>query len=252
MDENTSDSPAPKADTTPTVPMPTETALADTAIESPVTQSEPASPDVSSATEPPATPLPSTDDANVIDGQVPPSPVSEQGGETVAPLPPAIPYSSDAVLHEAPTPTTAPAPVEATPVAPSSVGSGEATAPAPTPVKTEAEVTAPVPTLESEIQRSSVDAILHALSPAQLKAIVKKYLYARSIEGRASRDAHLLERKKLIITLIGERKRITRKEVMKLVGISRTGAKRYLNLLEKEGKIVQHGKIGPKVYYTLP
>lgn len=145
------------------------------------------------------------------------------------------------VVQSASVPTETPAPTV------SSAGS----TPSPAPVKTEAEVSAPLPTLESEVRRSSVDEILHALSPAQLKAIVKKYLYERSIEGRASRDRHLLERKQLILKLIGERSRITRKEVMKLVGISRTGAKRYLNLLEKEGKIVQHGKIGPKVYYTL-
>lgn len=149
------------------------------------------------------------------------------------------------IVQSAPAPTEsqAPAPTRAV----GSVGS-EAT---PAQVKMEAEVSAPLPTLESEVRRSSVDEILHALSPAQIKAIVKKYLYARSIEGRASRDRHLVERKQLILKLIGERSRITRKEVMKLVSISRTGAKRYLNLLEKEGKIVQHGKIGPKVYYTL-
>lgn len=226
MDENTSTpapdvatpiSDAPTAEATATPPAP--------AVETPIETFEAV---VESASVPTGE---STPTVEVV--QETPTPIIEQ---TVAPA-----SAQGEIVQSAPAPTETPAPTV------SSAGS----APSPAPVKTEAEVSAPLPTLESEVRRSSVDEILHALSPAQLKAIVKKYLYARSIEGRASRDVHLQQRKQLILKLIGERSRITRKEVMKLVGISRTGAKRYLNLLEKEGKIVQHGKIGPKVYYTL-
>jgi len=46
-------------------------------------------------------------------------------------------------------------------------------------------------------------------------------------------------------------RQIQNNDVEKLVGVSNATAERYLNELEKEGKLVQHGTIGPEVFYTL-
>lgn len=45
--------------------------------------------------------------------------------------------------------------------------------------------------------------------------------------------------------------RITNNEVERLLGVSNATAERYLDELEKEGKLIQHGEIGPNVFYTL-
>jgi len=45
--------------------------------------------------------------------------------------------------------------------------------------------------------------------------------------------------------------RITNNDVEKLLGVSDATATRYLDKLEKEGKIWQEGKTGRFVYYTL-
>ncbi|MCK4386647.1 MAG: DUF977 family protein [Candidatus Pacebacteria bacterium] len=45
--------------------------------------------------------------------------------------------------------------------------------------------------------------------------------------------------------------KITNNDVEKLCGVSHATAERYLDELEKNGKLTQHGKIGTNVFYTL-
>ena len=47
------------------------------------------------------------------------------------------------------------------------------------------------------------------------------------------------------------RKEFDREDVEKLLGVSDNTALKYLNELEAEGKIMQVGEAGPKVYYSL-
>ncbi|MBU4480254.1 DUF977 family protein [Patescibacteria group bacterium] len=45
--------------------------------------------------------------------------------------------------------------------------------------------------------------------------------------------------------------KITNNDVEKICNVSNATAERYLDQLEKEGKLIQHGKIGTDVFYTL-
>jgi len=57
------------------------------------------------------------------------------------------------------------------------------------------------------------------------------------------------ENKSKALELAGMRGRITNDEVEKLLGVSNATAERYLNELEKEGKLKQVGNTGKSVYY---
>jgi len=52
-----------------------------------------------------------------------------------------------------------------------------------------------------------------------------------------------------ISDLLGEKSQITNNDVQKLLGVSDATATRYLDELEKEGKLRQVGKTGKHVYY---
>ena len=56
--------------------------------------------------------------------------------------------------------------------------------------------------------------------------------------------------KELILKYIQANGKIQNNDAEKLVGVSNATAERYLNELEKEGKITQHGTIGKSVFYT--
>lgn len=56
--------------------------------------------------------------------------------------------------------------------------------------------------------------------------------------------------KELILKYIQANGKIQNNDVEKLVGVSNATAERYLNELEKEGHITQHGSIGKSVFYT--
>ncbi|MFA5877379.1 MAG: DUF977 family protein [Candidatus Paceibacterota bacterium] len=56
--------------------------------------------------------------------------------------------------------------------------------------------------------------------------------------------------KEKILEYIQTHGKIQNNDVEKLVGVSNATAERYLNELEKEGKITQHGTIGKSVFYT--
>lgn len=58
------------------------------------------------------------------------------------------------------------------------------------------------------------------------------------------------ENKQKILEFIQTNGRIQNHDVEKLARVSNATAERYLNELEKEGKLTQHGVIGQGVFYT--
>jgi predicted HTH transcriptional regulator len=59
------------------------------------------------------------------------------------------------------------------------------------------------------------------------------------------------ENKKKIMEFVQANEKIQNNDVEKLAGVSNATAERYLNELEKEGKLTQHGVIGQNVFYTI-
>lgn len=66
---------------------------------------------------------------------------------------------------------------------------------------------------------------------------------AKQVEQKA-------ENKQKIIAFVQEHGKIQNNDVEKLAGVSNATAERYLDELEKEGKLTQHGEIGQSVFYT--
>mgnify|MGYP001583178688 FL=1 len=58
------------------------------------------------------------------------------------------------------------------------------------------------------------------------------------------------ENKQKILAFVQEHGKIQNNDVEKLTGVSNATAERYLDELEKEGKLTQHGTIGQGVFYT--
>lgn len=58
------------------------------------------------------------------------------------------------------------------------------------------------------------------------------------------------ENKQKILEFVQANGKIQNNDVEKLAGVSNATAERYLDELEKEGKITQHGAIGQSVFYT--
>lgn len=58
------------------------------------------------------------------------------------------------------------------------------------------------------------------------------------------------ENKQKILTFVQEHGKIQNNDVEKLVGVSNATAERYLDELEKERKLTQHGESGQAVFYT--
>lgn len=59
------------------------------------------------------------------------------------------------------------------------------------------------------------------------------------------------ENKVKILEFLQGKGRITNNNVEKLCGVSNNTAERYLDELEKEGKLIQNGKTGQSFFYTL-
>ncbi len=68
-------------------------------------------------------------------------------------------------------------------------------------------------------------------------------LIAKQVEQKA-------ENKQKILTFVQEHGKIQNNDVEKLAGVSNATAERYLDELEKEGKLTQQGTIGQNVFYT--
>jgi len=67
----------------------------------------------------------------------------------------------------------------------------------------------------------------------------------------AEQAAKKAENKKKILEFVQAHEKIQNNDVEKLSGVSNATAERYLDELEKEGKLTQHGAIGQSVFYTL-
>ncbi len=59
------------------------------------------------------------------------------------------------------------------------------------------------------------------------------------------------ENKEKILEFLQENEKITNDNVEKLCEVSHATAERYLDQLEKEGKLTQQGEIGANVFYIL-
>ena len=59
------------------------------------------------------------------------------------------------------------------------------------------------------------------------------------------------ENKKKVLQLFKQKGKVVNDDVEKLLGVSNATAERYLDELEKEGKLIQHGNTGKSVFYTL-
>jgi len=60
-----------------------------------------------------------------------------------------------------------------------------------------------------------------------------------------------IENKGKILEFMREKERVTNNDIEKLLVVSDATSTRYLDELEKEGKIEQHGTTGKSVFYTL-
>ncbi|MSU74152.1 winged helix-turn-helix domain-containing protein [Candidatus Kaiserbacteria bacterium] len=58
------------------------------------------------------------------------------------------------------------------------------------------------------------------------------------------------DNKQKILAFVQANGKIQNNDVEKLAGVSNATAERYLDELEKEGKLTQHGTIGQSVFYT--
>lgn len=72
-----------------------------------------------------------------------------------------------------------------------------------------------------------------------------------STEFIAKQMEQKVENKQKILAFVQEYGKIQNNDVEKLVGVSNATAERYLDELEKEGKLAQHGTIGQNVFYSL-
>ncbi len=57
--------------------------------------------------------------------------------------------------------------------------------------------------------------------------------------------------KQKILDFLNTHEKVQNNDEEKLTGVSNATAERYLDELEKEGKLTQHGTIGQSVFYTL-
>ena len=67
----------------------------------------------------------------------------------------------------------------------------------------------------------------------------------------AKQVAQKAENKQKILAFVQTNGKIQNNDVEKLAGVSNATAERYLDELEKDGKLTQHGEIGQSVFYTL-
>lgn len=59
------------------------------------------------------------------------------------------------------------------------------------------------------------------------------------------------KRKKEILEILKEKKKVSNKELRKKLGVSKRSVVRYMDELEKQGKVAQVGKTGRNAYYSL-
>ncbi len=77
------------------------------------------------------------------------------------------------------------------------------------------------------------------------------------VEEENSSKQHQPKRKKTktkeekVLSLFDKKKKVSNNDVEKLLEVSDSTATKYLQRLEDEGKIIQHGKTGKYTYYSL-
>ena len=77
------------------------------------------------------------------------------------------------------------------------------------------------------------------------------YIARRKANGLiAEQSARKAENKQKILAFILANGKTQNHEVEGLLGVSKATAERYLDELENEGKLTQHGAIGQNVFYT--
>ncbi|MBU1179691.1 winged helix-turn-helix transcriptional regulator, partial [Patescibacteria group bacterium] len=84
----------------------------------------------------------------------------------------------------------------------------------------------------------------------------KKGVPCQDSSGRGKKESLIKKQalaksanKQKILELLADKKKIANNDVEKLLGVSDATTERYLDELEKEGKIKQVGKTGKHVYY---
>jgi len=79
------------------------------------------------------------------------------------------------------------------------------------------------------------------------------YYFARQKCGSVTpeQSKKKAENKKRVLDFLHENEKVKNNDIEKLLGVSDATAERYLNELEKEERISQHGTIGQNVFYTL-
>jgi len=75
--------------------------------------------------------------------------------------------------------------------------------------------------------------------------ILGTYLGTRRVENAREKE----ENKQKILEFFESQERVANNDIEKLLGVSDATATRYLDELEKEGKVKQVGKTGKYVYY---
>jgi len=84
---------------------------------------------------------------------------------------------------------------------------------------------------------------------SRLSKLQKRNRLAGFEKFNQARGRKKKEAKEKILKLLKEKKRITNDDVQNLVKVSDATATRYLDDLEKEGKILQQGKTGKHTFY---
>jgi predicted HTH transcriptional regulator len=79
--------------------------------------------------------------------------------------------------------------------------------------------------------------------------LAKRKQGAMGVSSKQSKEKE--ENKQKILDYLYTNERIQNNDVEKLTGVTHSSAERYLDELEKEGKITQHGNTGVNVFYTL-
>ena len=162
------------------------------------------------------------------DMQAPPSePVTPPAAEPTPPPEAAAPVPE-------PTQTETPAPAEVSESVPESVSEPQAQ---PEPVQSSSPV--PAPETPAEPQSSQTQAATTVIRP-------QGDLAAANAKIQATRQKRLDK----IMSRLSEKGKITNDEVEKLLRVSDATATRYLDALEKEGRVRQEGKTGRSVVYV--
>jgi len=68
---------------------------------------------------------------------------------------------------------------------------------------------------------------------------------------KVQKSKNKIKRQNQILEFLQENKEVRNNDVEKLLSVSDSTAEKYLNELEKDGTILQNGKTGRSVFYTL-